>query len=97
MNKPEAGDRMKEMVPENLHHGLALYVLCGLPTGSFLASVLAGDLFSAVRRADDTSLAALGSIVRFLCHHAPEECSGYEVRRTDWIRRGGVLRLEPAV
>lgn len=81
-------------VPAHLQDGLRRYIVHGRPPGHFLEAVLANDLFEAVSRADDASLAGLVPLVKYLYNHAPSGCHGNRRALTDWITKGGLMGRE---
>ena len=72
-------------VPEHLREGLLAYVLEGRPTGGFLYAVLTNDLFEAVGRADEKSLAGLFAIIGWLYNEAPADCYGDVDKVKAWM------------
>jgi hypothetical protein len=52
------------------------YVDHGIPTGGFLRAVLANDLMQAVGRADESSLANLAEIARYIYNDIPANAHG---------------------
>jgi hypothetical protein len=58
-------------IPDYMHDGLVLWVLHGIPTGSFLWAVLENDLSTACACADETNQHRLFNYVKWLHNHAP--------------------------
>lgn len=79
------------LVPCHLQDGITHHCLAGRPTGSFLTAVLCNDLFQAVCRGDDQSLAGLKSTVQFLHNYAPPGCWGSPAKCANWISHGGLI------
>jgi hypothetical protein len=80
-----------DSIPEHLQGGLDRYISHGIMPGHFLTAVLSNDLKGAMTRADDTSRAALYSIVLFLWNQCPQGCWGSLQRVEDWVRSGGLI------
>lgn len=67
---------LERHVPSYMIDGMVRYIVFGIMPGSFLKAVLEGDLFSAVKNADDFNAGRLPSYVRFLYNYAPQDCYG---------------------
>jgi hypothetical protein len=52
------------------------YIAVGIPTGGFLRAVLANDLMEAIGRADESSLANLAAICRYIYNDIPSNAHG---------------------
>jgi len=78
------------LIPEHMVDGLVRYIVQGVPPGSFLTAVLSGDLFEALRRADDINQSALVGYARFLTNYAPIGSYGSPGSVTEWIKSGGI-------
>ena len=65
-----------ETIPELTRGALERYVEHRIPTGSFLYAVLAGDLYTAVERADYTNFYTLPEITRFIQQKLPGNIYG---------------------
>ncbi len=76
------------MVPAHLADGLARFVVLGIKPGHFLSAVLANDLAGAFGRGDETALAALRNIMRYLENDAPAACWGTKAKVRAW---GGLI------
>ena len=63
-------------LPATLQQGLLRYLENGISPGHFLTAVLTNNLFDAIGRADELSLAALPDICKFLYNYAPSGCWG---------------------
>lgn len=74
-------------VPAHLREGLTLYLEHHVHVGHFLTAVLSNDLREAVARGDDTSLAGLPAIVRYLVNCAPIGAWGSPATVADWLAR----------
>lgn len=59
-----------------------------------MSSVLSGDLFGALRRADDVNMNALPDYGKFLENYAPQGCFGSEAAFKEWSKTGGMDALE---
>ncbi|MAM60830.1 MAG: hypothetical protein CMH11_05005 [Maritimibacter sp.] len=90
---PESADGLRRKVPEHMQAGMVRYILLGIIPGSFLSAVLEGDLFNAVRRADDANRAALHDYAIFLFNYAPGGCFGSEDRLRAWSHDGGLIGI----
>lgn len=92
--QPIWGERL-DMLPSHMRRGLVRYILLGTVTGGFLSATLSGDLFEAVRRADDANHEALLRYPIFLFNYAPLGCFGSAGKVRDWIAAGGLVGFEP--
>lgn len=90
---PEAAEGLRRKVPEHMRAGMVRYILLGILPGSFQLAVLEGDLFEAVRKADDTNRAALHDYAIFLFNYAPGGCFGSEDRVRTWAHDGGLIGI----
>jgi len=66
---------------------LRAYVERGRPTGGFIHAVLCNDLMAAVSRADESSLANLGDICRYVYNRMPAASWGSPEKVTAWVVR----------
>ena len=73
-------------VPVHTQHALSNYVEHGVWPGSFVESVLVGDLFSAVARADGFNLSALTEITMFVIDRMPHNSWGSAEEVGEWIK-----------
>ncbi len=73
-------------VPPTLHNGLVLYLTQGIRPGSFLTAVLSNQLVQAVNAGDESSLAALVPLVRWLYMAAPALSWSSESNMQAWIQ-----------
>lgn len=89
----DAADRLATL-PEHMLPGIVRYVLFGVKPGSFLCSMMAGDIPLAMRRADAANVAALPSYVEFIRSGCPSNCRGGSRSVRDWCEAGGLLRSE---
>ena len=85
------GRGMMAHIPDHMHQGLVNHIALGAPTGEFLEAVLKGDLFHALRKADDMNLRSLHKYGMFLFNYAPSECFGSPEAVRDWSAKGGLL------
>lgn len=74
-------------IPEMTLQSLRLYVDEGVPTGSFLRSVLSNDLFGAFERADQGNRDAIGLLVTYIYNEIPSECWGTREHYHQWLDR----------
>lgn len=74
-------------IPEMTLNSLMLYVNEGVPTGSFLRSVLSNDLFGAFERADKENRDAIGLLVTYIYNEIPSECWGTREHYHSWLER----------
>jgi hypothetical protein len=73
-------------IPDYMHDGIVLYLMHGIPPGSFLSAVLSNDLRKAVSRADETNMQLLSRYVIWFYNHAPASCWGSPERVDEWMR-----------
>lgn len=74
-------------IPEMTLAALTRYVNDGVPTGSFLRSVLSNDLFGAFERADQPNRDAIGLLVTYIYNEIPSECWGTREHYHAWLDR----------
>lgn len=74
-------------IPELTLRSLMLYVNDGVPTGSFLRSVLSNDLFGAFERADQQNRDTIGLLVTYIYNEIPAECWGTREHYHQWLDR----------
>ena len=82
------------ILPDYMIGGVVRYVLYGIAPGSFLTAVIDGDLFMALRKADDNNKNALPAYAAFFYNYAPSDCFGSVHRRLEWVKKGGVIGNE---
>ncbi len=70
--------------------GVILYVVAGVPVGSFLEAVITNDLKEACGRADDLNRYHLFDIVSLLYNEVPMKCWGSPAAYVAWVRSGGL-------
>ena len=58
-------------IPPHLHAGIVRYIDSGVQPGGFLTAVINGNLFDAYALADQSSKAAIPTIVEWFRQHAP--------------------------
>lgn len=77
---------LSRLVPQHIQHSIVRWVALGQPAqhGQFVAALLSNDLIQAVTRADETNLAALADICRFLYNYAPSHCFGSTTAYHNW-------------
>lgn len=73
------------MIPPALIRGLERYREDHLPTGSFLRSVLCGELFEAALRADTESTQQLSAIALHVMRELPAESWGSREKVNAWL------------
>jgi hypothetical protein len=81
------GDEDKN-VPSHTKEALERYWTYGYDPGGFLTTLLTGDVFNAVLRADHWNKMELGHIVYYIVHKAPRGSYGSTALVQDWINRG---------
>lgn len=69
------------------------YVIDGVPTGGFLAAVLANDFMEAAGRADSTNSRLLREWAGVLYNGVPADCKGSHEAVANWIARGGLRAI----
>jgi hypothetical protein len=84
--------KMKELVPEHMHGGLARYIDSGIMPGSFLSAVLTNDLKGAFGYADHINKNRVGDIAMYLYNYAPSACWGSPSKVEQWVAHGGLNR-----
>ncbi len=75
-------------VPSHTVEALDRYWTHGYEPGGFLGSLLCGDVFNAILRADPWNKQALGPIVEYIVHKAPRGSYGTAQLYQDWINQG---------
>ena len=73
------------MIPPALIRGLERYREDHLPTGSFLRSVLCGELFEAALRADTQSNPQLATIALYVMREMPAASWGSREKVNAWL------------
>lgn len=81
---------LERFIPDYMHEGLVRFIVLGVRPGDFLSAYLCGDLFGALRRADDTNRKLFESYALFLFNYAPANCYGSPVLVADWCKGGGL-------
>ncbi len=76
------------LVPDHTKSALERYWTHGYEPGSFLGSLLCGDVFNAILRADPWNKEALGPIVEYIMRKAPRGSYGSVALYQDWVNRG---------
>ena len=82
-------------LPQHMVPGLVRYILWGIRPGDFMASMLSGDLFGCLRKADDVNKHSLHAYAIFLYSHAPTDCFENVHNVSDWINQKGALKTSP--
>ncbi len=83
-------------VPDHTQVALEMFILHGIPPGSFLTSVLTNDLFGAFSSADYQNRDRLEDIVKWLQHKAPLESYGSRAKIAAWITDADNIRKKYA-
>lgn len=86
-DQPDALDTSR--LPESLRGGMERWVNHGIQPGQFLSAVIANDLAETFRRADDTNLLRLQSIVSWFYNYMPELAWGSPSRAKIWAQGHG--------
>lgn len=84
------------VIPRHMHSSIRLYVMRGVPMGSFLRAIFANDFMEAAGRADDENQRALFGYAQFLYYSVPSSCKGSYEAVNSWIERGGLEGREEA-
>jgi len=84
----ESEDALQRLVPEHLRVACRAYVEEKRPTGHFLLAVLTNNLYEAIGRGDDASLAGLKGIIQWFYNYTPGNCHGTLARVTEWLKIG---------
>ena len=79
-------------IPPAILTGIQNYVLYGHSTGDFLYAVLSNDLFGAIGRADEDSLAAIKYIIQYLNGYIPASVHGSWDNVKRHLQKGRELR-----
>ena len=79
------------MLPPHMIGAVVRYVLHGIPPGGFLSAVICGNLYDAIRRADDVNKNALPEYGMFFTNYTPIGCFGGQKIMSDWIDAGGLM------
>lgn len=69
------------------------YICTGNIGGSFMWALIEGDLYAAVRKADDNNKLILVQLVEWIYAHAPIGSYGSVTKMTDWSTQGGLMGL----
>ena len=75
-------------VPSHTVEALDRYWNYGFEPGSFLGTLLCGDVYNAIQRADRWNLEALGHIVEYIVRKAPRGSYGSVQLYQDWVNHG---------
>ena len=78
-------------IPGHMREGTALYLLYGVPPGSFAQAVFSNDLLGAFGRADDVNTAHMREWAHFVYNEMPIGAHGSRENVEAWIKRGGLL------
>lgn len=81
------GDYLPEYaakIPEAVLEGLVNYLYYGNQPGHFLTAVLTNDLFEAVGRGDDKSIAAIRELVQLIYNRVPSPSWGDKEKVKAW-------------
>lgn len=66
------------------------YVCTGNVSGSFMFALLTGNLFEAVKKADDTNKLQIARLAEWILFHAPVGCYGTSAEVRRWNQYGGL-------
>lgn len=77
-------------IPYHCRETIRLYVMRGVPMGSFCTAIFANDFMEAAGRADDENRHALFAYAQFLYNHVPSQSKGSYEAVEAWIERGGI-------
>ena len=75
-------------IPGRTIESLDRYWKYGYAPGGFLTSLLEGDIYQAISRADRWNKGSLGYIVEYILHAAPPGSYGNTNLVQDWINQG---------
>ena len=81
-------------LPPGMVGGAQRYIEHGIKPGDFLCRVFSNDLVGAYSRADNINTAAMRTWAAFLYNEAPRGCWGSEEAMADWIKAGGLNKIE---
>lgn len=73
-------------IPERIKRSIDAYVTHRQPVGGFLQAVLSNQLFEAVGRADNESMAALREIIQYIYNEIPAKSWGSPLKYLDHLR-----------
>lgn len=79
------------LIPGHMHDGVRLYVMRGVPPGSFLTAVLENDLMGAFSKADSANTASMRGWAQFIYMHTPSGSHGSREKVHAWLDRGGIV------
>ena len=74
-------------IPSHMVSGIKHYIEHGVSPGSFLTTVIKGDLFDACATADDVNIANLPAYAAYIFNHFPRNAWG--VYTNEWMEKGG--------
>lgn len=80
-------------VPEHTLEALNNYFKFGWEPGSFLMSVLCGDLYGAAGRADHMNTPSLAYIAKYIMNEAPYGSWGSVEAVRDWVNKGHYFQV----
>lgn len=83
-------------IPDHMRESLLRYVNEGCPVGEFLTSVIQGDLFEALKRADDKNLRNFPAYGFFFYNYVPSDIYGTREKHAAWITTCREAREEAA-
>jgi hypothetical protein len=79
------------LIPPHMRDSIKLYILHGIPPGSFLTALLSNDFMGAVARADSDNGAALIGWGRFFYNYVPSGSHGSPAAFRAWTDKGGAM------
>ena len=92
-------DLEERKIAQNLHYGIASYLVMHQATGHFLTRFFENDLFGAMSHADFASQKSLITMVRYIYSYADARSHGSKEKVKAWLDRsylqpGEVERME---
>lgn len=79
-------------IPDHTVEALDRYWNYGFSPGSFLGTLLCGDVYNAIFRADTWNKRHLGSIVEYIVRKSPRGSYGSQELVQDWINHGEMFQ-----
>jgi len=82
------------LISEHIRETVRLYVMHGVPMGSFVTAVFENNFIEACGRADDDNRRGLIGWATFVYNHTPHGCHGSPEKVDAWIAKGGLVGRE---
>ena len=79
-------------IPSHTIEALDRYWNHGFSPGGFLSTLLCGNIYEAIHRADHWNKEKLGYIVEYIIRKAPRGSYGNQDLYQDWINRGEMFQ-----